>query len=386
MKHTSLYKHRVILGVVALATGLGTVGVRAEVDDPWIYSLTDASNGGTGTVLVCGTVDCAPNGVWGVDPPAGSSATDANTRDLTDAGSIGYAIFNVYEVGPAGSGFIDPFLRFQHNEGPANGNANIETAYNTNNDDLQRSADPTGPNNYEYINQAKDTVAGGKKDPGDFNHAILYDDMEAVDGRFTFWLDINEPNSDNKSTLRLDELSFFISTSDTLGVYDPQVEYDSDGVADALVRPDCSTASGGSTSASTAGSLGCFRTGDNDGAVTRKVWDMDLDLLVGSTLLENDNSLSAGSGDFDLNVSLSAALFEAYIDELKDGCGGCDLYVYLENTAGSSNTVESSESGEVSAGFEEWAFNAKTDLTIPVPGTLLLTGLGLLLLGRRVRL
>ncbi len=65
--------------------------------------------------------------------------------------------------------------------------------------------DPGGTDGkYLYENQAKDTVAGGKKDPGDFNHAILGSDLGVDEqGYVTFLLDINEPNSDGKNTLRL---------------------------------------------------------------------------------------------------------------------------------------------------------------------------------------
>ena len=43
---------------------------------------------------------------------------------------------------PTGSGFIDPFLRFQHNEGPDyNGSTPTEAAFNTG---LPKDGTPTG--------------------------------------------------------------------------------------------------------------------------------------------------------------------------------------------------------------------------------------------------
>ena len=358
---------RASLVIAFVGSILASMGAQADLTDPEIYSLM----GATGTsVSVCGTTDCVGDG---------TTVADADSRTASD--SDGYAIFSIYEVGPAGSGYIDPFLRFQHNEGPANGNANIETAYNTDNDDLQRAQDPT-PGGFDYINQAKDTVAGGKKDPGDFNHAILYDQLLVDDeGYVTFLLDINESNSEDKSTLRLDELSFFISTSPNLNNYNP--ELDASGAYDPLEWTSCSsTTTSGDGSTSTVGSAGCFDSAYNDGQ-TFKVWDMDLDSVIGSTLLDNVNDGSAGSGDYDLSVRVSAALFEAYAADLGDG----QLYVYLENTAGMSNDMETFEGGEVSAGFEEWAvIGGDNRRSVPIPGSLLLTGLGLVLLaGRRVR-
>jgi hypothetical protein len=354
MKYFGLFKNHLMAGATALTFVMGASGVRADLNEippEEIYSLITP----TTSVYVCGTLACDDN----TTPDA--VAPDPGTRP--DSG--GYALFSVYEIGPAGSGFIDPFLRFQHNEGLPNGSANIEYAYNTDNDDLQGRDGLPYP--YDYLNQAKDTVAGGKKDPGDFNHAILFDDMLAEDGYFTFLLDINEPNSANKSTLRLDELSFFISTSPTLSVYDPLCN-----------SSDAHT--------NTSGSAGCFRSADNEGADTQKVWDMDLDAKIASVLLDNVNATGkAGSGDYDLKVQLPEEVFEAYLAAHPDQ----DLYVFLENTAGFADddniNTETQASGEVSAGFEEWAFIAKTDLTIPVPGTLVLTGLGLLLLSRRTR-
>ena len=308
-------------------------------------------------MVVCGTLTCGGTGFIGTGNPV--TQVDGQNRDASVAGS-GYAIFTVYEKGPAGSGYINPFLRFQHNEQTANGSDVVETAYNTDNDDLQSLND--GNPDYNYQNQAKDTTAGGQKD-GDFNRALLYSNLLADDdGYFTFLLDINEPNEADKSLLRLDELSFFISTSNTLGVY----------------QPGCTSAD---PLTNTAGSKGCFKSSDNDGATTAKVWDMDLDKIIGSLMLDNVNaSGKAGSGDYDLQVKLPTYLFDAFVAQY----GTQDLYVYLENTAGKADNVTDTAGGEAQAGFEEWAVIEKKPGQVPVPGTLLLTGIGLLLLGRRV--
>ena len=360
MRQSNLFKHRVLLGAAVLMASLGSTGALADLDDPAIYDLTDPSAypSGNDFVLVCGTTVCGAG-------PSSEIPSDADGRTVPDPDDSGYAIFSVYEVGPTGSGYINPFLRFQHNEQDGNGSDTIETAYNTDDTLLQSFADSP----YNYQNQAKDTVAGGERD-GDFNRAILYDEMLAdEDGYFTFLLDINEPEGGDFSTLRLDELSFFISDTNSLSEY----------------NPDCNDTS----TAQIFGSAGCF---EDDAPDTQKVWDMDLDPIIGAINLDNVNSGTAGSGDYDLMVKLPSYVFDEYVAMHADTSG---LYIYLENTAGAADGDATDvdgfsgvdmTGGEAQAGFEEWAFIAQREPTqVPVPGTLFLTGIGLLLLGRRMR-
>ena len=110
-----------LLAILAVAIGiqLSQPAVAELADTPYFNLWTgEAANGmkGQGARLtLCGTSDC--NG----------------DIDATDGViGAGYAIFTALEKNTGkGSGAIDPFLRFQHNEGDANGNATTEAAFTT---------------------------------------------------------------------------------------------------------------------------------------------------------------------------------------------------------------------------------------------------------------
>jgi len=330
-----------------------------HADDPneVIYNLiTDADTtvdgsdplAGDGPLLLCGTNDCALD-----------SSFSTESRDATKSG---YAEVTIIEYEPAGSGYDqdgDVFLRQQHNEQEGKGYTTYETAYNTDEKNLQTLNDPNPGDDEQYQNMAKDTTAGGAPD---FNHAILYsDELVNDEGQLNFLLDINEAES--TSDILLDELSFFVSRDPELNLYDPNC-----GTADTFTS-------------------GCFI---DAGADVVKVWDMDVDQLIAALMLDNTNGGSAGSGDYDAIFALDASLFLAAAD-LLDGEG--DFYIYLENTMGRAEAIDAdgnlirnkkgASGGEVDAGFEEWKIASFTadEPGVPLPSTaflLLLGGLTLL--------
>jgi len=379
----------------------------AELNDQPYFNLwsTDSSYGaytGNGTaVWMCGSDECSPG-------TAPSVSYDANGNPVLAGGGSGYALFSIVNTQPAGSGYIDPFLRFQHNEPPGTGGSNpTETAYSTSNDVLQN-----GQNG--YVNQAKDTVAGGT--PRDsFNHAVLFSSLgvEEVNGQkyMTFLLDINEPgkNCHEKdtskctptSTLRLDELEFFIATTDQLSRYlpsnlasDPQGIYGGD-FNDAVIT-----------------------SGQEKVA---RFWDMDYDLVkdksspnnkypsgtrdcattgsscdgkgYGGLLLDNinDGLGGAGSGDYDVQVKIPYTLELQKF--LRENSNDSSLYVYLYNTAGEADQGcdsgnKSVDCGEAAAGFEEWAAVMNSDGGgrpggVPIPPTAMLFAAGMVAMVRR---
>jgi len=352
------------MGLVGVL-GLGA-GANAALNDPPYFNLFDKNTSyGGGAYKVTGD---------------GSSVSLCGTATC---GSNDFAIFSVIQQQPAGSGYIDPFLRFQHNEQSGTGNSTTESAYNTNNDALQTKTDGTPDFNFE--NQAKDTGAGGGQASGDFNHAIKFSSLLIENGFITFKLDINEPGDTCKqnkdcvatNTLRLDELQFFISTTDKLSLYDPSWN----GVG------------------STAPGSGNFSSDPLGGGLnTAKFWDMDFDQNkaaggkgYGGLLLDNfnDQSGKAGSGDYDVMVKVPTT--KALTDFVTANAGK-ELYVYLYNFAGQADPScpagGSSGCAEAQAGFEEWAAVTKTSggggppTGAPIPGTALLLGAGLLAMTR----
>ena len=351
--------------IAAFLAGQATVPAMAQISDTPYFNLWTgtANNGDVGNsarLLLCGTATLC-NG-------------DINASDNT-VGS-GYAIFTALEKNTGkGSGAIDPFLRFQHNEGSANGNATTEAAFNTSNNNIGTITN-TDPNpDVTFANQAKDVNAGK-----DFNHAIKLSDLVLdSDGYYTFRLDINEPGG-FKSQLRLDELQFFVAGSDQYNKYTMD------------------TASGNAT--------GQLFAADG---VTKaaKVWDMDFNKLnIAGVGLDNSNAQTAattankrfgginldnindsgpaGSGDYDMAVRLHSSLFQ----NAAKGITG-EAYVYLYNFAGEADTGNK-DLGEAQAGFEEWAADVAPSSTpstpgVPEPSTAFLMGVGLIGIVRGAR-
>jgi hypothetical protein len=282
------------------------------------------------------------------------------------------------------SGAIDPFLRFQHNEFQPGSNT-WEAAFNTDFRDSSSGPTNTGtilldkdqfnpslsPSETLIKNQAKDTNAGGFN-PDPFNHALMLGDLRQAidsDGYFHFLLDINEPGN-AKATLRLDELAFFVGATGDLHEF----------TQDKLGTSGGNLATGELAGAIARDALGTATVTD------AAVWDMDFNGQtpngagatdsygdpLGGMILDNVNASGpglAGSGDYDLQLRLSAALFENYLD---------DDYVYLYNFMGAAD-----EHGidEAESGFEEWAFDTSAggvpNTNVAEPGVLGLLGFGI---------
>ncbi len=350
---------KILLGVGFAASVFGAPGAFAALDDTpyfnlWTEGVVNDGLVGAGTsVKLCGTSACA------------TTSTPGTPNQ--------YAQFSVVHTQPAGSGYIDPFLRFQHNEGANTGSDISEAAYNTNYRDGSQGTglisgydDPT----ITTTNQAKDTKAGGDKRDF-FNHAIRLGDLQVDEnGMVTFLLDINETGNPGV-TLRLDELAWYVAESDQMNHY----------------FADDSTGSNDPNGYLTDGT-----------EVAKEVWNMDWNAFspggvtptqegdsnypsnpekrtgYGGLNLANINDQGkAGSGDFDLQVKLDKQLFIAAAGGLGD-----DAYVYLYNFAGRAGDLKQNEQDgtEADAGFEEWASVLSTtpppDNGVPEPSTALL--------------
>ena len=347
-------KRASLLQVLLLAFSVGSPIAQATLNDSPYFNLwegTDAAGtGDSNQVSLCG-----------------SSSFSCN------AGGAGLGIFTALPKNTArGSGNIDPFLRFQHNE-DQKGNTTWEAAYNTdfrsnngNNanhgqvqlDTVNNTFDPV-PSPTLINNMAKDANAGG---PGrnTFNHTLSVGELidASSNGLIHFLLDINEPGN-AKATLRIDELAIFV---ERLGMAD---DADTTGMGQAnLLEQDFDGN----------GTLRLSGTGNT----IDKVWDMDFntvpqnctkdsdDKCYGGVVLNNIGNGPAGSGDFDMDLALSTELFAGF--SLSDR-------VYLYNFMGEADNMYAQEA---ESGYEEWVldlepFDEPPD-GVPEPATLVLLG------------
>ena len=130
-------------------------------------------------------------GICVVGLVAQSTSASAEICDLTTNGSscgptlFNGAIFGEVSPQPTGTGYIDSFLRLQHN--------GTEEGYNT-------SARPFQYDQKEPINYTHDITLA----------AVPIVTINGVEYR-EFYLDINEANSDGKQLLSLDELRIYLS-------------------------------------------------------------------------------------------------------------------------------------------------------------------------------
>lgn len=419
--------------LLTLFLGLFCLPVQAELSEPtdplpnpsYFNLWEDSVTYGSGTGSLTGDLTSPTDSVW--------LCGTENCSGAADGTGYGYAEFSIDHTAPAGSGFIDPFQRLQHNEGSCTGNCETQLAYNTNNDDLQRIGDigGDGVEVSQVDNQVKDTGAGAGNANvyDDFNHAIQWETMLIDgDGMLTFMLDINEPGTqcngsgpcDITSTLRLDELSFFVATTDQLSFYTPDVP-GVDCVPDLVMDNKCSPEL----------AMGDF---DNDPLITSgaedvfKFWDMDWDQAHAGLLMDNIGG-SSGSGDFDVEVRVPVTI---ELQDFVSSRSGEDLFVYLYNFMGEADELvvadghvgepgewlscngggnncsvvadedldsvcgvdrsgcqqSNEDTGGATSGFEEWAYVGTDEPPgeeMPLPPTTILFGLAGLLLWRQRR-
>ena len=352
-----VFAHTLIIALLVLAQPAHSVLNDKPYFNLWLG--TDAAGKGDApTLQMCGTMRCL--------------------TDPTSVTSADYAVFTALPKNTGrGSGNIDPFLRFQHQE-DQKGNNPWEAAYNTdfrsnggqnaNHGQVQLDGDQFDPDPNPLLinNMAKDEKAGG---PGrdTFNHTLSIGQLKeaASNGLVHFLLDINEPGNE-KATLRIDELAIFVEDLDV----DPTLDTTGMGKANLLTQE--GDPLGGPT---LSGGLG---------EVT-KVWDMDFnkDLdscekqtsdpgdgepngCYGGLVLNNVGNGPAGSGDFDMDLALSLSLFTGFDDNDR---------VYLYNFMGEADSMYADEA---ESGFEEWAldfepFDEPPD-RVPEPTTILLIG------------
>jgi len=169
------------------------------------------------------------------------SNASATVLDLgtSGSGSVGGAIFDVNRDHPTGTGVYNPFLTVQ-----ANGS---EQGYNSSTGNFDTKREPQ------------------------WNHEIRFSDLQqtTINGTayFGFSVDINEPNGANKSTISLENLKLF--TSSTL---QNSTSTDSNGIFN--------------------GSLGTLR--------------YNMDATGNNTVLYDDQQSGSGSGDIDIFIPVSA--------------------------------------------------------------------------------
>jgi hypothetical protein len=426
-------KHDATSLLLLLFLTLTGLQARAELSEPldpapnpdYFNLWEDSVTYGNGSSALTGDLTSTSDSIW--------LCGTENCSGTTDSGGYGYAQFSIDYTAPAGSGYIDPFQRLQHNEGECTGNCETQLAYNTDNDDLQRIGDAGGDGSVSAVdNQVKDTGAGGGNDnvTGDFNHAIAWETMFIdSEGYLTFMLDINEPGTtcgnsgpcDITSTLRLDELSFFIATTDQLSFYTPDVTGVScvpDGFIDNMCDPTLAQGNFNSDPLIVSGEDQAF-----------KFWDMDWDEAYAGLLMDNIGG-TAGSGDFDVKVRVPVTM---ELQDFVNASSGEDLFVYLYNFMGEADELVAShggvgvpgewiqcnrggnncspvadadldtvcgvdrskctrtnqDTGGATSGFEEWVYvgtnDTPPDTDVPLPSTALLFAMGGLLLWRQRR-
>lgn len=255
--------------------------------------------------------------------------------DLTTVGTqatVNGAIFIVGATATSGTGLIDSFVRIQ-----AHGSNTTESGYNTSNYANQPELGPLDMLSGSFTHDL--TLGSLATNIVTLNHRTYYE----------FLLDTNQNRAANTNgnLISLDKLEFFRGPSSTN--------------TQTCTTP---TSGSGSNTAYVAG------TGTAPGTLCGLSAVYSLDTVSTDYSIKLDSSNYAGSGQLDMFVLVPTALF---------GSTSTDK-VYLYSKFG--------ELEAANAGFEEWSRKRSGTFTVPIPGTALLFGAGLLGMGamrRRIR-
>ena len=221
---------------------------------------------------------------------------DLSTNSSVAVDTIyGAAIFQTDATKPAGSGFLDNkgdiFLTL-HNNG-------TEQGYNTN---------------------ARPAPFDVQRDGNRFNNGLKLSDLNIVTGAggqtyFAFLIDINEPNSADKSMISLDSLKLYTSQT-------------------------------GNQSTTNVDSLGVKR--------------FDMDLPADSYIKYNDLNSGSGQGDIMFFIPTTAFFQDGFLGQ---SAASMNDYVYLYAKFGTSIDANTDTQG----GFEEF-YTVKNVQAVPEPG------------------
>lgn len=259
---------------------------------------------------------------------APSSGIDTDTGLLTyefDAKDLSLTLDGVTFANPAntdtmGTGFIDPFVRWQGNELPPS-----DSTSNNSSNPMSSGYNTEGQIEFET------------KDEGGHNwtHNISVGELDSTGGFYTFFLDINEPKAASKKFLSLNEIKLFLTDSDTITGYGTE--------------------------------------GDGDFSLfagnVEKVYDMD-DAAGEDITLDLDYGLFQGSGNgMDLVMTVPVSVFATFADTLPN--------IVLYTLSGNAETDQDGFQEWAFLSKTAVPPDQGSGDVVPEPTTVLLLGIGL---------
>jgi hypothetical protein len=276
-------------------------------------------------------------------------------------------LFLTNTLQPAGTGFIDSFLRVQMK--------GTEQGFNT--DNRQSVTNPSG----QSAGTCDTFDCNSKTDQASYTRDIQLGDVRIVNGYYEFLLDVNEQAAIPKNFISLDQLELF-------------AVHASDCAPQAPGSTSCSPLTGDSIQHVTGGAN--TNGGSLTGLTNTKVYDLDwggTPATSADNWVNIDYNLSgSGSGKFDMTFYVPTSYFAGY---------SADSYVYLYSEFGCVNVnkdpMDCNPAGQAlkyksGAGFEEWTYintqgggNTGGSSPVPEPGTFALIGTGLAWVARRRR-
>ena len=239
-----------------------------------------------------------------INTMANDNTPDVNLTEDTyngvasqDCGTINGGEFCYYSDQATGTGIFDPFVRIQQH-----GSNDSQSGYNT-----------TQNNNNDYAYDEVHSI---------HTHDVLIQDVDILNGKYQFELDLNESNGNNANLLSLDGIRIFAS--------------DTGGLNSLLDSPDFTSH-------------------------TLELWNMDAN--ADAWVLLDSKRVNRGSGASDMILSLDSSLFDNLDQKYTNFIFWSEFGLHEDYLAGTSS----------SATFEEWRHSS-----VPEPSTLLLLSLALL--------